>query len=145
MLFRSDLDPAALSRLLFDDELRAYAQAKRAYNKPHYAEINARQTATRSGEPYLLEPRETRHKRTHHKRTRETDEARGLGIVLVHGFLASPAELRELGEKLAARGHAVIGVRLAGHGTSPWDLRDRSWQDWLESRSEEHTSELQSH
>ena len=26
-----------------------------------------------------------------------------------------------------------MGVRLAGHGTSPWDLRDRNWEDWLES------------
>ncbi|HAI32163.1 MAG TPA: hypothetical protein DCM48_22015, partial [Thalassospira sp.] len=41
------------------------------------------------------------------------------GVLLVHGFLASPAELRELGEKFAAMGHAVMGVRLAGHGTSP--------------------------
>jgi len=119
----AELDPAALSRLLFDDELRAHALAKRAYAKPQYVEINAQQTATRSGEPYLLEPEETR----------ETNGANTLGIVLVHGFLASPAELRELGEKLAARGHPVIGVRLAGHGTSPWDLRDRTWQDWLES------------
>ncbi|NQU59978.1 MAG: alpha/beta fold hydrolase, partial [Rhodospirillales bacterium] len=34
---------------------------------------------------------------------------------------------------LAALGYPVIGVRLCGHGTSPWDLRDRSWQDWLDS------------
>ena len=27
----------------------------------------------------------------------------------------------------------MIGVRLRGHGTSPWDLRDRSWQEWLGS------------
>ena len=24
-------------------------------------------------------------------------------------------------------------MRLKGHGTSPWDLRDRSWKDWLAS------------
>jgi esterase/lipase len=34
---------------------------------------------------------------------------------------------------LAALGHPVLGVRLKGHGTSPWDLRERSWQDWLAS------------
>ena len=56
-----------------------------------------------------------------------------LGVVLVHGFLASPAELKAFGERLAALGHPVIGVRLSGHGTSPWDLRDRNWQSWLDS------------
>ena len=60
-------------------------------------------------------------------------DARKLGVVLVHGFLASPAELRPFGERLAAQGFPVIGVRLSGHGTSPWDLRERSWQDWLAS------------
>ncbi len=44
-----------------------------------------------------------------------------------------PAEVREFGEKLHAEGYNVIGVRLRGHGTSPWDLRDRRWEDWLES------------
>ena len=56
-----------------------------------------------------------------------------LGVVLVHGLLASPAEVASFGEKLEALGIPVMGVRLKGHGTSPWDLRDRSWQDWLES------------
>jgi len=27
----------------------------------------------------------------------------------------------------------VVGVRLAGHGTSPWDLRNREWREWLDS------------
>jgi esterase/lipase len=27
----------------------------------------------------------------------------------------------------------VMGVRLSGHGTSPWDLRQQTWQDWLDS------------
>ncbi|MGH6907516.1 MAG: alpha/beta hydrolase, partial [Aestuariivirga sp.] len=54
-------------------------------------------------------------------------------VVLVHGILASPAELKALGLRLAALGHPVLGVRLKGHGTSPWDLRERSWQDWLAS------------
>jgi esterase/lipase len=41
-----------------------------------------------------------------------------------------PAEFARL---LLDEGFPVIGVRLAGHGTSPWDLRDRSWQDWMDS------------
>ena len=26
-----------------------------------------------------------------------------------------------------------MGVRLAGHGTSPWDLKSRTWEEWLDS------------
>ena len=26
-----------------------------------------------------------------------------------------------------------MGVRLAGHGTSPWDLKNRTREDWLNS------------
>jgi acyl-CoA synthetase (AMP-forming)/AMP-acid ligase II/esterase/lipase len=110
-------DDAALAQFLFDDELRAYAQAKTAYSDARFADINNQQTATESGEPYLLRP----------------VNPRPLGIVLAHGFLASPAELKEFGKRLAELGYPVIGVRLKGHGTSPWDLRERSRQDWLNS------------
>jgi esterase/lipase len=51
----------------------------------------------------------------------------------VHGFLASPAELKDFGRKLADLGHPVMCVRLKGHGTTPWDLRERSWLDWQAS------------
>ena len=52
-------------------------------------------------------------------------------MVLIHGFLASPAEVLGLGRRLHERGFDVIGVRLKGHATSPWDLRERTWRDWL--------------
>jgi len=53
--------------------------------------------------------------------------------VLVHGLLASPAELAEFGQQIAAAGYPVVGVRLQGHGSSPWDLKESSWLDWLAS------------
>ena len=53
------------------------------------------------------------------------------GVVLVHGVLASPAELKDFAHRLAAEGHPVLCVRLKGHGTVPEDLHDSSWQDWL--------------
>lgn len=112
------VDGAALARLAFDDELRSFAWDRERYRKPRHEAINAKETATESGEPYLLLPR---------------GEGNGLGVVLVHGFLASPAELRSLADRLVASGHAVVGVRLKGHGTSPWDLRDRRWTDWLDA------------
>ncbi len=111
------IDERALAMLRFDDEVKAHAWCQETYSQPRHEKINQAETATESGAPYLLLPK----------------RANGLGVVLVHGFLASPAELRGLGEKLEADGYTVMGVRLAGHGTSPWDLRDRKWEDWLDS------------
>ncbi|MDC0033295.1 alpha/beta fold hydrolase [Alphaproteobacteria bacterium] len=101
----------------FDDELKRHAWCRQIYEQPHHAVINGKETATQSGAPYFLHP----------------EISKGIGVVLVHGFLASPAELRNFGEKISNAGYPVIGARLEGHGTSPWDLRDRSWRDWLES------------
>ncbi len=53
------------------------------------------------------------------------------GIVLCHGYLAAPEEMRPLGEYLHAAGYTVYGVRLQGFGTSPEQLREVSWQDWM--------------
>jgi acyl-CoA synthetase (AMP-forming)/AMP-acid ligase II/esterase/lipase len=105
------------ARLLFDDELRAFASCKEIYSRPQFATVNDQEQASESGEPYLL----------------TSNSGKNLGIVLVHDFPASPAELRTLGQMLADAGYPVMGVRLKGHGTSPWDLRERSWQDWLGS------------
>lgn len=51
--------------------------------------------------------------------------------LLVHGFTATPWEMRLLAEHLADRGIASLAVRLPGHGTSPEDLAQRHWQEWL--------------
>ncbi|WP_417824697.1 alpha/beta hydrolase [Thalassospira lucentensis] len=103
----------------FDDEIRAWQWNRKRYEKRKYDTINSQETATADSRPYLNLPNGNEHFT--------------LGILLVHGFLASPAELYELGEKFAAQGHAVMGVRLAGHGTSPHELQRRKWTDWLAS------------
>ncbi|HPO12848.1 MAG TPA: alpha/beta hydrolase [Candidatus Hydrogenedentes bacterium] len=55
------------------------------------------------------------------------------GVVLAHGYMAAPLEVRALAEYLYQHGYAVYGVRLKGHGTSPEDLAQVSWKDWYES------------
>ncbi len=55
------------------------------------------------------------------------------GCLLIHGFTASPQEMRRLGEYLAGRGYTALGVRLAGHGTRVQDLARSRWLDWLAS------------
>jgi carboxylesterase len=53
--------------------------------------------------------------------------------LLVHGFSGSPPEMRSMGEYLAAQGLTVVGVRLAGHGTSPEEMAQTTWRDWVAS------------
>ncbi len=101
----------------FDDELRAFEWDKHQYNKSRYEEINRQQIFTQDGNSFRLI-----------SKNKNAD-----AVLLVHGFMASPAELRSLGERFHQQGFHVFGIRLKGHGTSPWDLRDRDWQHWATS------------
>ena len=69
-------------------------------------------------------------------------EGNTTGCLLVHGFSGSPPEMRPMGEYLAGNGLTVLGVRLAGHGTSPEDMATTTWRDWVAS-AEEGLRELQ--
>jgi len=62
--------------------------------------------------------------------------SRPLGCLLIHGFTATPDEMRPLGEALAARGFPVRAVRLAGHGTRVADLAATRWAEWFASVAE---------
>ena len=68
------------------------------------------------GRPFLLVPRRIRG-----------------GIVLTHGYMAAPLEVRALADHLCGAGFAVYGVRLRGHGTAPEDLAGRRWEEWCGS------------
>ena len=59
--------------------------------------------------------------------------SRNLGIVLSHGYMAAPLEVRQLAEYLGRLGFWVYVPRLKGHGTSPEDLATRSYLDWRNS------------
>jgi carboxylesterase len=63
---------------------------------------------------------------------RDGTRARG-GALVVHGFTGTPFEVRLLGEALAARGFAVEGPLLAGHGGSTRQLAATRWPDWYGS------------
>jgi carboxylesterase len=67
-----------------------------------------------------------------------------LGCLLIHGGTGSPPEMRPMGEYLAHRGLTVLGVRLAGHGTTPEDLAGTTWQDLVAS-AEDGLVQLQAH
>ncbi len=113
----SNPDIQEIAKHKFSDMQISYAWDKKSFNKLRHQAINQRETATERGDPFLIIP--GKHK--------------DLGVVLCHGFLSTPAEVREFGEQISTRGYPVIGPRLKGHGTSPWDLRKRNWSDWLRS------------
>ena len=55
---------------------------------------------------------------------------RKAGVVLIHGYLAAPLEMKELASYLNQQGYWVYVVRVKGHGTSPQDLAQRTYHDW---------------
>jgi len=69
-----------------------------------------------SGRPYLIRGR-----------------SRDIGVLMIHGYMASPLEVKELARYLGRQGFWVFAPRLKGHGTSPDDLVTRTYKDWIHS------------
>jgi carboxylesterase len=59
----------------------------------------------------------------------ETDRA----CLLIHGFVGTPVELRELGEALAGQGIRAYGIVLPGHESGPDGLASVRWKQWQDS------------
>jgi carboxylesterase len=53
--------------------------------------------------------------------------------LLIHGFTGTPKEMRWLGEYLNQQSYTCLGVRLAGHATTPEDMIASRWTDWTAS------------
>ena len=53
-----------------------------------------------------------------------------VGVLLIHGYTATPAEMHLVGRYLHERGCTVSGPLLPGHGTVIEDLHRCRWQDW---------------
>jgi carboxylesterase len=59
-------------------------------------------------------------------------EAGPTGVLLMHGFTATTAEVRPLAEKLLAAGYTVAGPVLPGHNTDdPANINRYTWRDWV--------------
>lgn len=101
---------AFLRRYLVQRDMREYEEEYARFYNPHDCK------PPWVGRPFLLCPWRIRG-----------------GVVLAHGYMAAPLEVRALAEHLYRRGFAVYAVRLRGHGTAPEDLARREWQDWYDS------------
>jgi len=60
-------------------------------------------------------------------------EAGPRGVLLIHGFTATTAEVRLIAERLHSKGYTVSSPLLPGHRTSPKDANRYSWKDWVSS------------
>ena len=58
------------------------------------------------------------------------------GVLLIHGYMAAPAEMKSCAQYLYGKGFTVFAPRLAGHGTAPEDLAKTSHEEWMESVEE---------
>lgn len=56
-----------------------------------------------------------------------------VGILLIHGYSATTAEVRLLAQELHAKGYTISAPLLPGHGTSPEQANKYSWKDWVET------------
>ena len=107
--------PPDKAKIKLADEIARYEQ--RHYERDYFRYFDQEQSKeARIGQPFDLRPVDTPAK---------------AGIVLVHGYLAAPEEMRALGERLRATGYHCYGVRLDGHGTAPRNLADVNWTDWM--------------
>lgn len=55
------------------------------------------------------------------------------GVLLIHGLMAAPFEVKQWADALYAQGYNVYAPRLAGHGTSVIDLAARNKLEWIEA------------
>ena len=116
--FNIDTQCIELSEFFFDDDIREFRWDRSEYLSQQFERINQQQfIEEEAANPYLLIPK----------------VSNGQSVILTHGLLSTPYEMKDLGTKLHALGYTVIGCRLKGHGTSPWDLHQRRWQDWQQS------------
>jgi carboxylesterase len=59
-----------------------------------------------------------------------------IGVLLLHGFLGSPASIAPWAQGIHSAGFTVSAPRLEGHGTDWHDLAQTTWSDWYLSAEE---------
>jgi carboxylesterase len=107
------LSPKCLS--LINDELTSFEADYQQYY------LDGETKPKNIGEPFIL----------HHPSSNK-------GVLLIHGLMAAPEEVREWAEFLFAQGYTVYAPRMKGHGTSADDLSARQMSEWLVSVNRGH-------
>jgi carboxylesterase len=63
-------------------------------------------------------------------------QEKDVGVLLIHGFTGTTAELRPLGTHLYHAGYTVHAPLLKGHGVTPEEMECTTWVDWWVSARE---------
>jgi esterase/lipase len=100
-----------IRRIMLEEDNRLFEE-----DFGQFAPMRAHPKSPDIARPFLLEPPRIR-----------------AGIVLVHGYLAAPEEVRRMAHYFCELGYAVYAVRIKGHGTAPEDLARTQWEEWYES------------
>ncbi|MBU1340290.1 MAG: alpha/beta fold hydrolase [Proteobacteria bacterium] len=58
------------------------------------------------------------------------------GVLLIHGYMAAPEEMKAFAQYLHEKSFTVYVPRLKGHGTAPEDLAKTTYEQWIESVDE---------
>ncbi len=61
-----------------------------------------------------------------------------VGVLLIHGLGGTPTELRFIAQGLARAGRTVLCCQLAGHCSTPEELRRSAWREWYASVAQAH-------
>ncbi len=56
-----------------------------------------------------------------------------IGLLLIHGFTGTPAEMKLLGKYLHQHGYTVYAPLLTGHGKTPEEMAKTNHKDWWNS------------
>jgi carboxylesterase len=72
----------------------------------------------------------------HHSHPITLPGTNGNGVLLLHGFTGNPDVFRELAANLNEAGYTVRAPLIAGHGTTPQELSETTWNDWYDSAEE---------
>lgn len=114
---KADLTKEKVTLYLHRRALKRFAFDEKNFTGPEFLKATQKEQRITSGAPFFFQTGKERKKRT--------------GVLLIHGFSASPAEMKLLGNYLFNCGFDTYGLRLPGHGTSPADLRERNRAEWI--------------
>ena len=95
---------------------RAHREFEQDYRRYY---VEARSKPKKIGEPFLIR-----------------GASRDIGVVLIHGYMAAPEEIKSLAMYLGRKGLWVYAPRIKGHGTAPEDLAQVTHRQW------EHSAEI---
>ena len=58
------------------------------------------------------------------------------GVLLIHGFTGTAAQMRMIAQGLHQQGFTVMGINLPGHAATMDDMAAHTWDDWLTAAKE---------